>query len=98
MNMTRLTRDKDESRGQDLEGDDTLALEASSQEDEDSARGDAGADLRSVSDRGRTLLDNNILSRIVLASHSLRSLVVLVLESEFLLYTKQDHHDNERVM
>jgi hypothetical protein len=64
---SQLTRYKQKSRRKNLQADNSLASESTSQKDQDSARGDRSTDLGRVANRGRTLLDNNVISRVVSA-------------------------------
>ncbi len=85
-NHQKLTRDKQKTRREGLQANNSLSSESTGQKDQDSARGDGGTDLGRVADRGRTLLDDNVISRVVsaLLALNLRS-SGLVLEGEFLL-------------
>lgn len=79
-----LTGHKEETGGQHLQGDDSLATETAGKEDQDSTGGDVGSDLGGVADRARALGSDDIVSRVVLALGTLHGSGGGVLEGEFL--------------
>lgn len=79
------TRDEQKAGRKDLEAHNSLASESASQQDQNGTRGDGGSDLGGVANRGRTLLDDNVVSRVVSSLLALSSGDRgLVLEGEFL--------------
>lgn len=79
-----LTRHQQKTRLQNLKGNDSLSSESASQQNQDGSGGDGSSDLGGVSDRRRTLLLDNIVSRVVLASGALNSDSGVILERELL--------------
>jgi hypothetical protein len=65
--LPKLTRYEQKSRRKDLQADNSLASESTSQKDQHGTRGDGGTNLGRVANRSRALLDNNVISRVVSA-------------------------------
>lgn len=62
-----LTRHQEKSGRELLEADNSLASEASGEENEDGTRGNRSTHFGGVSNRGGSLLQDDILSRVILA-------------------------------
>ena len=73
-NLFPLTSHKKQTRAQNLEGNNSLSLEAASEQDNHSSGGDGCSNLGGVSDGGGSLLQDNILGGVIFALGSLNLL------------------------